>query len=91
MLHLRVNDFEDVFNVGDAQVNQPLKLQFHLPEVFKSAKGTCGCTTTSISNDTLDVVFMAKPHERNQVVRKTIKLYRPDGEEEKIQFNATVV
>jgi len=34
---------------------------------------------------------MAKPHERNQVVRKTIKLYRPDGEEEKIQFNATVV
>ena len=36
MLHLRVNDFESVFDVGDAQVNQPLKLQFHLPEVFKS-------------------------------------------------------
>lgn len=91
MLHLRVNDFGSVFDAGETKVNQLLKLRFHLPEVFKSAKGTCGCTTTNLSNDTLDVVFVAKPHERNQVVRKTIKLYRPNGESEKLQFNAAVV
>lgn len=90
MLHLTVKDLENVYDVGEAKAGMRNAYTFHLPEVFASAKGVCGCTASKLDNDTLEVMYLPKPDEKNTVTRKTIKLFRPDGSEQKLQFNATV-